>query len=121
MRLVLHHLRDRPRFLAEIFRVLRPNGWLVLSTTHPTADWTHFGGDYFSTDWVELAMPDGKHSIRYQRMTVEMVIDELLAAGFVLDRLVESRPDETLRETNPEAYADLHQHPSLLALRLRRP
>lgn len=119
--LVLHHLRHRPQFLAEVFRVLRPNSWLALSTTHPTFDWTHFGGDYFSTDWVQMTMRDGRHGIRYQRLTLETLVGELLSAGFVLDRLVESRPDETLRERNPEAYVDLHQHPSLLALRLRRP
>lgn len=119
--LVLHHLRHRAQFLAEVFRVLRPDGWLALSTTHPTFDWAHFGGDYFSTDWVQMTMRDGRHAIRYQRLTLETLVGELLTAGFVLERLVESRPDETLREKNPEAYADLHQHPSLLALRLRRP
>ena len=31
--LVLHHLADRDQFLHELFRVLRPGGWLV--PTHP--------------------------------------------------------------------------------------
>lgn len=119
--LVLHHLRDRPQFLGELLRVLRPGGWLALSTTHPTFDWTHFGDSYFSQEWVELKMTDDKHSIRYQRMSLETILGELLSAGFVLDRLVESRPDESLRERRQEAYDDLHRHPSLIALRLHRP
>lgn len=119
--LVLHHLRARPQFLREVFRLLRPGGWLVLSTTHPTFDWRHFGDPYFSREWVELMMRDGKHSIRYQRMSLETILEELLSAGFVLERLVESRPDEALREKNPEAYDNLNRQPSLLALRLRRP
>lgn len=41
--LVLHHLRDRPQLLRELARVLRPGGWLALSTTHPTFDWNHLG------------------------------------------------------------------------------
>ena len=117
--LVLHHLRDRPQFLRELFRVLL-GGWLALSTTHPTFDWTHFGDSYFSQEWVELVMRDGKHSIRYQRMSLETIVWESLV-GFVLDRLVESRPDESLRERSQEAYDDLHRHPSLLALCLHRP
>ena len=119
--LVLHHLRARSQFLSEVFRVLRPGGWFVLSTTHPAFDWKHFGDPYFSQEWVELLMRDGKHSIRYQRMSLETILEELLSAGFVLERLVESRPAEALREKNPEAYEDLNRQPSLLALRLRRP
>lgn len=33
-------------------------------------------------------MRDDEHSIRYQRMSLETILEELLAAGFVLDRLV---------------------------------
>jgi hypothetical protein len=65
-------------------------------------------------------MRDGKHSIRYQRMSLETILEELLSAGFSLERLVESRPDKALREKNPEAYENLNRQPSLLALRLRR-
>ena len=119
--LVVHHLRNRGQFLGELLRVLRPGGWLALSTTHPTFDWTHFGDSYFSREWVELKMRDDKHSIRYQRMSLETILEELLAAGFVLDRLVESRPDESLRERSQAAYDDLHRHPSLIAVRLHRP
>lgn len=119
--LVLHHLRDRPRFLRELSRVLRPGGWLALSTTHPTFDWSHFGDPYFSDEWVDLVGRDGQYSIRYQRVTLETLIAELSDAGLMLERLVESRPGEELRKSNPEAYEDLHRKPSLLALRLRRP
>lgn len=119
--LVLHHLRAREQFLHEVFRVLRPGGWFALSTTHPTTDWQQFGKSYFSQEWVDLMMRDGKHSIRYQRMSLEAIIDELLSAGFILERLVEPRPVEALREVNPDAYDKLLKNPSLPALRLRRP
>ncbi|GAB3911722.1 SAM-dependent methyltransferase [Microlunatus endophyticus] len=119
--LVLHHLRSRTKFLSEVFRVLRPGGWFAISTTHPTSDWQCFNDSYFSQEWVDLALRDGTHTIHYQRMTLEAILSEVLSAGFVLERLVEPRPAETLREVNPAAYNELLQHPSLLALRLRRP
>lgn len=119
--LVVHHLADRPAFLREVFRVLRPGGWFVLSTTHPTSDWRHFEDSYFSTAWVELMMRDRRHAIRYQRMTIEVLITELLAAGFVLEQLVEPRPVDALRDINPDEYDKLTRAPSLLAVRLRRP
>ncbi|WP_216906505.1 class I SAM-dependent methyltransferase [Nocardia noduli] len=44
MALVYHHVAARGQLLAEIRRVLRPGGRLLVSTTHPTGDWIHFGG-----------------------------------------------------------------------------
>ena len=119
--LVLHHLRSRPGFLREVFRVLRPGGWFTLSTTHPAGDWQHFEDSYFSQEWVTLTMSDRTHAIRYQRMSLETVMGELLTAGFVLERLVEPRPVEALRERDRAAYDRLSQTPPFLALRLRRP
>jgi len=119
--LVLHHLQARSEFLREVFRVLRPGGWFALSTTHPTSDWRHFEDSYFSQEWVDLIMRDGKHSIRYQRMSLETILNEVLSAGFILERLVEPRPADALREINQAAYDNLTRNPSLLALRLRRP
>lgn len=52
-------------------------------------------------------MQDGKHSIRYQRMSLETLMDELMSTGFILERLVEPRPVEALREINREADDDL--------------
>ncbi|MEV4078552.1 class I SAM-dependent methyltransferase [Nonomuraea fuscirosea] len=36
--LVFHHIRNREQLLSELRRVLRPGGWLLMSTSHPTAD-----------------------------------------------------------------------------------
>ncbi len=118
--LVLHHLTDRARFLAEVRRVLQPGGWFLLSTTHPTSDWSYFGGSYFDESWVESSVAEGL-TMRFQRMTLESLVTEVLDAGFVLERLVEPRAVETLRAINPERYQRLTERPSFVALRLRRP
>lgn len=118
--LVLHHLHDRPQFLSEVSRVIRPGGWFVLSTSHPTSDWRHFEGSYFSEEWVDLDLRDGKHTVHLQRMTLEMIFDELLGAGFTVERLVEPRPAEALRSVDAIAYERLTQAPSFIAFRLRR-
>lgn len=119
--LVLHHLRDRPSFLGEVFRVIRPGGWFALSTSHPASDWRHFQDSYFSQEWVDLTASDGKIKIRYQRMSLETLVQEVLSAGFILERLIEPRPIDALRELDPVAYEKLNRNPSFLALRLRRP
>ncbi|MEV1167649.1 class I SAM-dependent methyltransferase [Nonomuraea sp. NPDC049784] len=119
--LVFHHVRNRARLLDELRRVLRPGGWLLISVTHPTADWHHFGGSYFSHDWSDLAVADGKFSIHYQRMPLETFLGELLAAGFVLEKLIEPRPTAGLREIDEARYDKLHRAPSFLAVKLQRP
>ncbi|MEV0150724.1 MULTISPECIES: class I SAM-dependent methyltransferase [unclassified Nonomuraea] len=119
--LVIHHIRNRAQLLAELRRVLRPGGWLLVSTTHPTADWRRFGGSYYSHEWSELPVANGTMSIHYQRMPLETFLGELLAAGFVLEQLVEPRPTSDLEEIDASAYDKLHQAPCFLAVKLRRP
>jgi len=119
--LMLHYIADRQGLLRELRRVLRPGGWLLVSTTHPTADWLNFGGSYYAEDWVDRPIGGRTWAIHYQRMSLETLVNELLAAGFVLERLVEPRPAPDLRELDEEAYDKLHEAPCFLAVRLLRP
>lgn len=119
--LAIHHIANRTQLLSELRRVIRPGGRLLISTTHPAADWRHFGDSYYSEEWVESAVGEGSLSINYQRMSLETFIGELLAAGFVLERLVEPRPDVALRDIDEVAYERLLHRPCFLAVRLIRP
>ncbi|NJQ05246.1 class I SAM-dependent methyltransferase [Streptomyces lonarensis] len=118
--LVHHHLERRAEFLAEVHRVVRPGGALVLSTTHPTADWLYFGGSYFDEERVRLPLGDG-HALDYRRLTMETVLGELLAAGFVLEQLREPRGTDAARVVDERRWRKTHRQPMFLALRLRRP
>ncbi|OIV37831.1 hypothetical protein BIV57_09485 [Mangrovactinospora gilvigrisea] len=69
MALAYHRVRDRAALLAEVRRVLRPGGVLLLSTAHPGAG---------------AARP----------LTLEALFGELLGAGFVLEELREPRAAE---------------------------
>jgi SAM-dependent methyltransferase len=119
--LMLHHVANRAHLLGELHRILRPGGWLLVSTTHPTADWRHFGGSYYDHDWVDLPLAAGTFAIHYQRMPLETFLGELLAAGFVLEKLVEPRPTPGLREIDETTYNKLNHAPSFLTVRLLRP
>ncbi|MER6951569.1 hypothetical protein ABT294_46895 [Nonomuraea sp. NPDC000554] len=52
---------------------------------------------------------------------METFLGELLAAGFVLERLIEPRPVAGLREVNEAAYNRLRRAPSFVAVKLARP
>lgn len=120
MALVYHHLDARGQLLAELRRVLRPGGTLLVSTTHPTSDWTYFGGSYFAQERVELPVGDG-FALNYWRMTLEQFLGELLGAGFDLEELAEPRATQDARLVDPRRYDKTHHYPHFLAVKLRRP
>ncbi|MFE7324767.1 class I SAM-dependent methyltransferase [Streptomyces sp. NPDC057565] len=120
MALVYHYVEAREQLLAELRRVLRPGGTLLVSNTHPAGEWAWFGGSYFADERVEAPVA-GRFTMSYRRMTLERFLGELLGAGFVLEQLVEPRAMEEAREIDPRRYEKTHTVPYFLAVRLRRP
>ncbi len=120
--LVIHHVDDRAACLREFFRVLRPDGHAVLSTQHPTNDWLRKGGSYFDVReeediwWRE----DGSYTVRFWREPLTTLCAAVSDAGFVIERLVEPLPAESMRERWPEEWEKLNRRPSFLVLRLRK-
>jgi ubiquinone/menaquinone biosynthesis C-methylase UbiE len=121
MALVLHHVDARAQLLAELARVLRPGAWLVISTMHPTSDWARFGGSYYEVEKIERTVAGGLWTMRYWRMPLDAFLAEILAAGFMLEQLVEPRPVPELAEVDPEAYEKLQTTPCFLAVKVRLP
>jgi SAM-dependent methyltransferase len=119
MALVIHHLADRGLALTEIHRVLKPGGVLVVSTTHPTADWLRTGGGYFDrVDLVETWQDDWQ--VRYWKQPLEAWCAEFADAGFLLERVVEPRPLPSMATDHPEIHEHLSENPGFIAFRLRK-
>ncbi len=120
--LVYHHIDDRAGLLVELRRVLRPGGWMVLSTSHPVSDWFQSGGSYFVVEKVAAVMDQrgARREIPFWRMPLTVLLDEILSAGFWLERLVEHVPPPHSREIDVRLYQRLINEPAFLALRLRR-
>jgi SAM-dependent methyltransferase len=123
--LVIHYLDDRVGFLRELHRVVKPGGVVVFSTQHPVDDWRRHGGSYFATERVAdiwRTVTGGREvSMPFWRMPLTVIFDEVRAAGFEIDRLLEPRPVPEVRELEPETYEKLNTQPTFLALRLKRP
>ncbi|MFI8281352.1 class I SAM-dependent methyltransferase [Streptomyces sp. NPDC085929] len=117
--LVLHYARDRVRTLAELARTLRSDGRVVISTSHPTADWLADGGGYFDARHVEESWSGGM-THRYWRQPLQTWFDEFTAAGLTLERLVEHRPDASMARTHPAEYEKLANQPGFIAFQLRK-
>jgi SAM-dependent methyltransferase len=118
--LAIHYVADRSAAFAELFRVLRPGGVLVVSTQHPTVDWLRKGGSYFDRV-LEIDLwdsPDGPHEVRFWREPLSDLCGAATDAGFVIERLDEPRPALSMQDRHPDDFATLEREPGFLVLRL---
>lgn len=120
--LVIHHVADRAAAFRELHRVLVPGGAAVVSTQHPTTDWLRKGGSYFQTR-LEVDVwnrDDRDYEVSFWREPLGAFCDAATSAGFLIERLVEPLPAESMRDRSPEDYEKLSREPGFLALRLLR-
>ncbi|MFC9912873.1 class I SAM-dependent DNA methyltransferase [Streptomyces sp. NPDC127197] len=92
--------RARVAALRELHRVLRRAGRLVLSTSHPTADWLADGGSCFDARHVEETWTGGMLH-RYWRQPLERWVEEITEAGFTIERLGNTDPPRQWPKPHP--------------------
>src|SRR5450755_882351 len=102
-----HYLLDWVAPLRELLSVLRPTGSVVMSIHHPAWDWrNHCPEDYFaflqvSEVWVE------PHTVTFWRRPLTAATEAVSDAGFLIDRLVEARPNPELEKRDPSSFQEL--------------
>lgn len=110
MALVLHHLDNPVPALRELRRVLKPAGRLVVSTVHPFADWRQIGGSYFTDEMIDETWNAG-WQVRFRRAPLTAWCAEFREAGFLIERLVEPLPSESMKDRFPDTYHKLTAEP----------
>lgn len=119
--LVMDYVKDWGIVFREFQRVLREGGCLVFSIEHPQAkfDAHRASSNYFEVELVEYEWKGFGVAVRvpsYRRPLGE-VINPLIGAGFILDRILEPLPTEEFREKAPEDYEELSRRPGFMCIR----
>lgn len=109
--LAFHYVRDFGALVHEINGWLRTGGSFVFSVEHPvftaygSQDWyygengqiLHFPVDNYYLEGARDAIFLGEHVVKYHR-TLTTYLDTLLKSGFLLRRVVEPQPPESMLE-----------------------
>jgi SAM-dependent methyltransferase len=119
--LVLHYLEDWGPTLAEMHRVLRTGGRLIVSVFHPTNDYLleRMAGrrpDYFATyDWTDEWNFGGQTAqVRCWSRPLHAMTDAFTVAGFRIAVIAEPKPLPEARDLFPEDYEILATAPNFL-------
>ncbi|MBI5671577.1 MAG: class I SAM-dependent methyltransferase [Chloroflexi bacterium] len=124
--LVFDYFPDLRPLYNEFYRVLKPGGALVFSCGHPFGDWLLVherlkqGEDYFNVELFEMpwtGFGDPAPIMKGYRRPLQELINPMLAAGFILDRLLEPQPVPAFQQADPERYDRLMRQPGFICVR----
>jgi SAM-dependent methyltransferase len=118
--LVLHYVTDLATTFSEWARLLRPRGALVFSTHHPVHQPSIVDPGYLKAELIEEEWAWLGEKMRYYRRPLRDLIDPLTAAGFVIERMCEPSPSDTLKVKDPRGYERLSRVPAFLFVRARK-
>jgi 2-polyprenyl-3-methyl-5-hydroxy-6-metoxy-1,4-benzoquinol methylase len=114
-----------PLFLKEAAQVLKPKGVLCLSDVHPLLN-AKFG-DYLdrrirtaNNVFGKLNPSDPDYQWQWEHYTLEDYSVGLKEAGFLIEELLEPKPDPTMRPLNPELYDRACRNPMFVLIRAVR-
>ncbi|MHC2992387.1 hypothetical protein OB13_12605 [Pontibacter sp. HJ8] len=118
--LALHYVQDWTLTIKEFRRVLKPEGYLVISIEHPFSEFNYFKSTrYFDTEpvkctWKGFGKPIEMNSYR---RPLGACIAPLTENGFNIDKLIEPKPVEEFEKLDPKHYKKLNDFPAFMCIR----
>ncbi|MGD1118375.1 MAG: methyltransferase domain-containing protein [Dehalococcoidales bacterium] len=122
--LVLHYIKDWEPLLAELYRVMKKGGRLVISTHHPLDMYLYVKPpSYYDFEPVEDTWGEkGPHpfKVHYYMRPLNEVLRPIIKSKFKIVSIDEPLPTEKCRELAPETYERLMARPGFLFIVLEK-
>ncbi|SMC80265.1 class I SAM-dependent methyltransferase [Moheibacter sediminis] len=121
--LALHYVEDWTLTIKEFYRVLKPNGTLVISIEHPFFEFNYFKSTkYFEVEavkctWSGFGKPIEVNSFR---RPLSGCLLPLAENGFYIDKLVEPKPTKEFEHLDPKHFKELNDFPAFMCIRAVR-
>ena len=123
--LVLSYVPDWQPIFEEFFRLLRLFGLLEYSADHPFDDFYRFldRANYFEVERIKETWRGFGFEVLvpFYRWPLSEVINPLIAAGFLLDKIVEPQPLPEFKDREPADYDRLMKQPGFICIRTKKP
>ncbi|MFW9923288.1 MAG: methyltransferase domain-containing protein [Candidatus Thorarchaeota archaeon] len=121
--LVLHYIDNWLPVFEEFQRVLKEDGYIIISIHHPHADWKWFNKpNYFKKELYEDSWTiEGKpYNVTYYHRTLANIFAIFRKYDFYVDVLLEPLPTKEGKDVDSQAYEKLLTRPHFLFLRLKK-
>jgi ubiquinone/menaquinone biosynthesis C-methylase UbiE len=142
--LALHYIEDWNQVFWEVWRVLKPDSYFLFSFQHPfrfamietrsdengyeksvsiikdrNTNSFKIVGDYLNSRKIESADWKTMTVTTYNKSLGE-IFDTTLAAGFIIDQVIEPRPLEQMQEIDLQTYERLNKIPEFMIMRIKK-
>jgi len=123
--LVIHYVKDWPPLLAELFRIMKKDGLLFISTHHPylVLDYSLLKNvNYFETTFVEDTWGKKKNpfKVHYYTRSLTATLKPVINSRFKILDINEPLPDDRCQQISPETYQRLRKRPGFLFITLQK-
>ena len=121
--LVIHYIENLSLFFQEIYRVLKPGGYIVFSTHHPVLDFecspsgNYFKRELITEEWNTVGEPV---EVKFFRRPLTETTDAITQAGLVIIQVSEGKVTEKLKSVSAEQYLKLSTKPQFIFIKCQR-
>jgi ubiquinone/menaquinone biosynthesis C-methylase UbiE len=126
--LIMDYIKDWKPVMAELFRVLKKGGRVVISTGHPFAQYlylqrisqpkSYFAFEMFEDVWGRRGPQPFK--THYYIRPLHQILCPIIESKFKIISIDEPPPDERCKKISPETYEQLLERPGFLFIVLEK-